>query len=200
MAKYCINEVVELLNSGKLSLEDIFKIKKTLNVHFKVHPLGFYSCTLLHEKNQKIRLHYWDSSMNKEEQSADLMIHDHIFNFKSWIMLGALENIEYEINDEGNIYHLYSTSYAENSSVLKATGENIKIIPKSLTIYTQGMTYVMKANVLHKTRSITDKTITILHTEDTEYSMPRVLSASNILESEIVFNRKNINEEQISII
>lgn len=195
--KYNISSFVELLDNNKLSLEDILKIRILLNSPFKIHPLGFYSCTLLHEDNQKIRLHYWDSEINKEQQSPQLMIHDHIFNFKSWIMLGALENIEYEISEDGDIFDLYSTRYEGNLSILENTNKNIKIIKNKINVYTQGMSYLMGAQVLHQTRSLTDKTFTILHTYDTDNNIPRVLSNRGRVESEIVFKRKDIDEQQL---
>lgn len=197
MSKYSISEFVELLDNGKLALEDILKIRELRNSPFKVHPLGFYSCTLLHENNQKIRLHYWDSITNTEQQSSELMIHDHIFNFKSWIMLGALENIEYEVSDEGEIYYLYSTKYENDSSILKITDDSLKITYKNSNIYTRGMSYVMGANVLHKTKSVAERTFTILHTQDTGNISPRVLSNTNMSESEIIFQRKDVNELEL---
>lgn len=197
MSKYTIGEFVELLDNGKLALDDVLKIREIINAPFKVHPLGFYSCTLLHENNQKIRLHYWDSITNGEQQSSGLMIHDHIFDFKSWIMLGALENIEYEISDEGEIYYLYATRYENDSSILKITDDSLKITHKNSSIYTQGMSYVMDANVLHKTRSVADRTFTILHTQDTGNTSPRVLCNTNMSESEILFQRKDVNEQEL---
>lgn len=196
MSKYTIGEFVELLDNGQLTLDSILKIRALINAPFKVHPLGFYSCTLLHENNQKIRLHYWDSITNGEQQSSELMIHDHIFNFKSWVMLGALENIEYEISDDGEKYYLYSTRYENNLSILKITDDSLKITHKNSSIYTHGMSYVMGANVLHKTRSLTDRAFTILHTQDTGYTSPRVLSNTNTSESEIIFHRKDVDEQE----
>ncbi|WP_288403653.1 hypothetical protein [uncultured Acinetobacter sp.] len=197
MSKYTIGEFVELLDNGKLALDDVLKIRDLMNAPFKVHPLGFYSCTLLHENNQKIRLHYWDSITNAEQQSSELMIHDHIFDFKSWIMLGALENIEYEESDEGERYYLYSTKYENDSSILKITDDSLKITYKNSSVYTQGMSYVMGANVLHKTRSVAERTFTILHTQDTGNTSPRVLSNTNMSESEIIFQRKDVNEKEL---
>lgn len=197
MSKYTVGEFVELLDNGKLALDDVLKIRELMNAPFKVHPLGFYSCTLLHENNQKIRLHYWDSITNAEQQSSELMIHDHIFDFKSWIMLGALENIEYEESDEGERYYLYSTKYENDSSILKITDDSLKITYKNSSVYTQGMSYVMGANVLHKTRSVTERTFTILHTQDTGNTSPRVLSNTNMSESEIIFQRKDVNEKEL---
>lgn len=197
MSKYTIGEFVELLDNGKLALDDVLKIRDLMNAPFKVHPLGFYSCILLHENNQKIRLHYWDSITNAEQQSSELMIHDHIFDFKSWIMLGALENIEYEESDEGERYYLYSTKYENDSSILKITDDSLKITYKNSIVYTQGMSYVMGANVLHKTRSVAERTFTILHTQDTGNTSPRVLSNTNMSESEIIFQRKDVNEKEL---
>lgn len=197
MSKYTIGEFVELLDNGQLALNDVLKIRELINAPFKVHPLGFYSCTLLHENDQKIRLHYWDSITNEEQQSSELMIHDHIFDFKSWIMQGALENIEYEISDEGEVYYLYSTIYENDSSILKITDNSLKITHKNSSIYTQGMSYMMSANVLHKTRSVTDRTFTILHTQDKVNTSPRVLCNTNISESEIIFQRKDVSEQEL---
>lgn len=197
MSNYKIVDFVDWLDNGQLGLADVLKIREFINAPFKVHPLGFYSCTLLHENNQKIRLHYWDSITNGEQQSSELMIHDHIFDFKSWIMLGALENTEYEVSDEGELYYLYSTKYENDSSILKITDDSLKITHKNSSIYTQGMSYVMGANVLHKTRSLTDRAFTILHTQDMEYTSPRVLSNTNTSESEIIFHRKDVNEHEL---
>ena len=197
MNEYAIDDFVKLLDNNKLSLDSILKIREFINAPFKVHPLGFYSCTLLHENNQKIRLHYWDAITNQEQQSSELMIHDHVFNFKSWVMFGSIENIEYEVSDEGEKYYLYSTRYENESSILKITNDSLKIIHKKSNIYTQGMSYVMEANVLHKTRSLTDRAFTILYTQDTGFTSPRVLSNTNASETEIVFQRKDVNEQEL---
>lgn len=197
MFNYTISEFVELLDNGKLSLNDILNIRKFLNIPFKIHPLGFYSCTLLHENNQKIRLHYWDSSIGVEQQSSELVIHDHIFNFKSWILLGVLENIEYDIVENGEVYNLYTTKYKNDLSILEEAMEVIKIIQKNTSIYVNGQSYLMEAGILHKTRILTDKAFTVLHTIDSELITPRVLSNTYKSKTETIFNRKDVSEQDV---
>lgn len=197
MANYSISEFVELLDKGELSLNDVLNIRTQMNIPFKIHPLGFYSCTLLDEKNQKIRLHYWDLSINQKKQSSRLVIHDHIFNFKSWIMFGILENIEYSLTEKGDIYNLYATRYKGDISILEGVQEVVNIVEKKSSIYKKGESYLMEAGVLHETRILSDKTFTILHTFDTDLKSARVLSGSHEKKEEIVFNRNNISEKKI---
>lgn len=197
MITYTINEFLELLDNKKLSLIHILNLREKLNKPFKRHPLGFYACTLFEEHSRKIRLHYWDSSNSKEVQSSELMIHDHIFDFKSWILSGSIENIEYEIDEKGQVYHLYSTFYEKDCSILEKTTESIKILEKNIQVYENGQSYNMKAGVLHKTRTIQDKTFTVLYTEDTERVVPRVL-ARDLAEKKIVYERKEITEQEIN--
>ena len=44
---------------------------------------------------------------------------------------------------------------------------------------------------------LTDRAFTILHTQDMEYTSPRVLSNTNTSESEIIFHRKDVNEHEL---
>ena len=125
MAIYSISEFVELLEKQEISLIDILNLREGLKKPFKRHPLGFYACTLFEENSRKIRLHYWDLSTNNELQSSELMIHDHIFDFKSWILSGSIENIEYEIDKKGIIYYLYSTFYEEDCSILGGVSKSM---------------------------------------------------------------------------
>lgn len=196
MSIYSINEFVELLEKKELSLTDILNLREELKKPFKRHPLGFYACTLLEENSRKIRLHYWDLSTSKELQSSELMIHDHIFDFKSWILSGSIENIEYTIDEKGQVYYLYSTLYDRDFSILNKTAESIKISEKNVQVYEKGKSYQMKSAVLHKTRAMEDKTFTVLYTQDKEIENPRVL-ASGSSENKIVYERKEIKELEI---
>jgi hypothetical protein len=194
MNLYSIDSLLEKLNNNDLTLKEILSIREKLAKPFKKHPLGFYVCTLIEEGVQKIRLHYWVTSDSKEIQSLDLMIHDHIFNFKSWVFSGAIENIEYQQSNVGLKYNLFSTYYNENSSILRREAQSLLVTEKNVRIISKGDSYEMSAGVLHKTRALEDMTFTILYTQETDLKNPVVLAYERLLESEIVFERSEIHE------
>lgn len=197
MAIYTIREFIDLLEHNKLSLTDILNIRTSLKRSFKKHPLGFYSCTLLEENTYKIRLHYWDKSINEDMQSSELMIHDHIFNFKSWVMLGSIENIQYKEDDGGQIYSVYSGIYQKNCSILKKTSKLLKIKKQSTNIFKKGESYTMLAGVLHETKPLENLTFTVLYTKDTNLKNPLVLGPTTLENTQYIYERSEINEVEI---
>ncbi|WP_353172492.1 hypothetical protein [Acinetobacter rudis] len=198
MANYTIDNFINLLENYKISLNEILEIRKFLNRPFTRHPLGFYSCTLLEEQPFKIRLHYWNPLVTNDLQSSELMIHDHIFNFKSWIMSGSIENIEYTKDDEGSEYSIYSGFYEKEYSILRKTPDFIKIREKNTQILKKGESYEMLAGILHKTRSLESATFTVLLTEDTNLNKPLVLGSKEIRDAEYIYKRSEVNEADIS--
>lgn len=194
---YTINGFIDLLEKQMLSLKDILDIRTSLKRPFKKHPLGFYSCTLLEEDSYKIRLHYWDKLINEDMQSSELTIHDHIFNFKSWVMLGSIENIQYQEDDNGQIYNVYSGVYQENYSILKKTSKVLKIKKQSTNIFKNGESYTMSAGVLHETKLLDNLTFTVLYTEDTNLKNPLVLGSTSLENTQYIYERSEINEVEI---
>lgn len=192
-----ISEFVEQMDSKAFTIKEILKIRDDLGIPFKKHPLGFFVCTLLQEGPYKIRLHYWMSSINLEVQSLDLMIHDHTFNFKSWVVSGSIENTVYEQASDGLEYNLYSTFYDQNTSILRRENRKFLVAETSVKIISRNNTYEMSAGVLHKTRALENLTFTVLYTEETNVKNPMVLADEKLTATEISFERSEVNEKDM---
>src|SRR5665811_1295804 len=62
---------------------------------FQKHPLGFKYFKLGSiSSTEELRLHLWTKT--NENHDDDLQIHDHSFNFKSFVIFGLLMNHLYE--------------------------------------------------------------------------------------------------------
>src|SRR5688572_2072239 len=110
------------LDTGAVTAKSLLCIQESTGAPFRWHPLGFISCTLLAHGSKKVRLHYWPVNTARA-QDAQCQIHDHIFDFSSWVMAGTVENIQYKKDNAGDIYSLYETQYTGEVSILKRTAE-----------------------------------------------------------------------------
>ena len=160
---------------GQLSLSDLLSLRRELGAPFKFHPLGFIACTLLTEGTRKLRLHYWPLA-GAAQQSPECQIHDHLFEFKSWVLAGAVENVEYIAAPDGVEFSVYRTEYAGDRSILSKTGATLRLAEQTRHEYTAGLSYSVQAGVLHETvRGGTDAAFTALLTNDVSAAAPTVL-------------------------
>lgn len=169
-----IEKLQRKLESGQLSVSDLLSIRRQLGVPFKQHPLGFIVCTLLTEGRCKFRLHVWPV-IGGVQQSPECQIHDHLFEFKSWVLAGAVENIEYVASTQGKEFALYRTEYTGDRSELTKTDTTLRLAEQRRRTFCAGSSYVVPAGVLHETARVgTKPALTALVTTDVSSAAPLV--------------------------
>lgn len=174
-----IEKIEESLEQGKITLHNLLAIRRELHSAFKLHPLGFISCTLLSEGARKLRLHYWPAT-GGSQQSFNYQIHDHLFSFKSWVLAGAVENIEYVASTTGVELAVYQASYDANRSILTKTRSTQRLVEKTRSIFHSGSSYSIQAGTIHETARTGDSSsFTVLITTDVSSSAPLVFGPLN---------------------
>lgn len=158
-------------------MADLLVMRQAHHAPFRFHPLGFIACTLLTEGPLKLRLHYWPVH-GGVQQSPDCQIHDHIFDFQSWVLCGAVENIEYKPSATGNAHSVYETEYRDGQSILTKTGQLIRLVERDRAVFKEGESYSLAAGTLHETRRVGDgPAFTVLVANDVSSTAPLVLGS-----------------------
>lgn len=188
-----IDKLESDLIQGKVSLSELLYLRRELNRPFTLHPLGFLACTLLACGVRKVRLHLWPVEGGKP-QSSQCQIHDHLFQFRSWVMAGSVENIEYAVSAEGQEFAAYRTEYIDTRSTLIKSDKSFKLSELSRRTFGVGSSYVVRAGALHKTERVGNgPAFTVLVTTDMSKSMPLVLGPTDGLER-YVYEREALND------
>ncbi|HGY5238365.1 TPA: hypothetical protein ACNV64_003039 [Aeromonas salmonicida subsp. pectinolytica] len=191
-----LEKIEYLLEQKNITLADLLKLRSKLNVPFRLHPLGFFACTLLTEGTRKLRLHYWPVA-GATQQSPECQIHDHLFEFRSWVLTGAVENIEYIISSEGRELAVYQTEYSGNQSILSKMDFTLKLTEQKRKLYQAGSSYSMSAGVLHETvRLGSEPVFTVLVTNDVSTSAPVVLGPING-QQQYIYERDIVQESVV---
>ena len=170
-----IDQIQQKLMDGSLSLPDLLSLRRELRAPFRLHPLGFFACTLFAEGTRKVRLHFWPLE-GGAPQSPDCQIHDHIFEFRSWVFGGSVENIEYLHSTEGIEYAVYRTDYSDSISTLTKTDASLRLVVLRRCTYSAGSSYEVPSGVLHETARVgPGPAFTLLVTNDVSTVAPSVL-------------------------
>ena len=192
------------LQERQVKALDLITSLQYLEIPFQIHPLGFISCTFLREGTCNARLHIWPLAPQKA-QSTDTQIHDHIFSFTSWVLLGGIVNTKLTPNENGNKYAIYSTSYSEDKSILQKSDRSIRLTPNTPTLHLTGDKYTVNSGEFHKSeRAGSSPAVTVLITDQTKKTSPFVAgpidgpssyeyqrsSLSNLELEKLIFNLK----------
>src|SRR4051812_27327942 len=91
-------------------------LREANEIVLKKHPLGFYSVHLgRFNDTVNLRMHIWDPIL--PVQSELLLIHTHIFNFKSLVLVGSIQNITYSlVENDTNTGVIYRVVYDDEKS------------------------------------------------------------------------------------
>ncbi len=170
-----IAEVERALEARSINEAMLLQLRRQLRVPFRRHPLGFVVCTLLEEGDRRLRIHYWPIAGNVQ-QSPECQIHDHIFEFESWVLAGTIENIEYAAAEHGSEFAVYRTDYERDHSLLSKTNDTLRLSVVNRSVYSTGASYTVPLGTLHETvRLGTTPALTVLVTRDIASSAPIVL-------------------------
>ena len=193
-----ISEVTQALEQGSMSLQSLLLLRQQLKAPFRLHPLGFIACTLLSDGARKVRLHFWPVA-GASQQSPDCQIHDHLFEFKSWVFAGEVQNIEYSVSTSQSGCEMaeYRTEYADDLSILSKTGRTLKLTEMRRTTYGTGATYSLSAGVLHETiRLGAVPAFTVLVAREVSAAPPLVLGPRDG-ENRYVYRRELLEESAV---
>lgn len=146
--------VIENLNS--------FFVLNRNEILFQKHPLGFKYFKLGNISNfEEFRLHFWVNTNDKQDD--DLQIHDHSFDFESFVVSGSIINNKYEIinlnNSEG---YVYDVKFRNEKSKLILNTEKCYIKQTASEVINCGKFYNMISNEFHESINNEDLTLTLL--------------------------------------
>ena len=132
------------------------------------HPYGFIVVSLGsvdHPDGRLVyRLHLWPEGF-RLPGSADLMVHDHIYDIVSHVLAGSIVQHEYAEDDGGTPFASYRGLYDGPHSVLERRPSAVHIRETAVERMETGRTYALSAGALHMV--VVDSTVftaTILRT------------------------------------
>lgn len=134
---------------------------KRRGIRPRVHGNGFIQLDL----TDTTRLHVWGDK-RIPRQNVYTPIHDHVFGFKSTLIVGRLINVVYGFHrQEFGDYRVYEPSIREGEdTVLAATKERVRVFPIRADIVEQNTgnkNYEMDPFIFHET-FVTEPSITII--------------------------------------
>ena len=100
------------------SIDEVREYLHSLGTKPRVHNNGFIQLDLTGQR----RLHIW-GHLDIPQAKEKAFVHDHIFGFRSWGLIGKLKNIIYDLDLNGNKYEIYTPKITRGcDSTLEPTG------------------------------------------------------------------------------
>jgi hypothetical protein len=120
------------------------------------HENGFIKIPLLNyqDKKRRARLHFWPECVQ------DQNIHDHRFDFNSYVVRGWIENIVWKADAKGEEFFSFKYFNDNNGRRMVPSGRMRLSVAAKHRIY-QGKAYVVDRDILH-TISHSARTITVI--------------------------------------
>lgn len=185
------------LKDGKKINENLnqFFVQNKSKISFQKHPLGFKYYKLGNiSKYEEFRLHFWIDTIDKHDN--DLQIHDHSFDFESYILNGSIVNNRYKIISSNNYNgYVYDVKFRNEKSKLILNQENCSILlEKSVKINCREF-YKMQSNDFHESINNEDLTITLLKITKSGNKIARVYSPKKLISLD-TYERVNLTLEE----
>lgn len=166
-----------------------YLVKEINDIKFYLHPLGFIYSRIYSSENEQLRIHIWPKNYKRKE---DFYIHDHYYDLSSWILLGEIKDLLYDISVKKNNgeFIIYEGSYNgnENYRYLKPSSSFCNILNIEERYFTKGDKYFIEKSKYHSNEIIfknSDYACTLVLTQNpNKIHSPKVLS--KIKQSEII--------------
>lgn len=130
-----------------LMLELTLDYIRNLGAEPRVHGNGFIQLDL----TDRVRLHIWGHP-DIPRQSQPTPIHNHVFSFRSWCLIGRLVNVEYELERSGAEFQIYEAVTRQNEDTILVCDEELTGIRHVRTTVTvpealnDGVSYEMRSS------------------------------------------------------
>lgn len=166
-------------------------------IAFQKHPLGFKYFKLGKISNkEEFRLHFWIGT--NENQDDDLQIHDHSFNFESFVVYGNLRNIKFNSKtDLTSNGYIYDVKFRNEKSRLVLNSEKQFLETISSEVIETGGFYCIESDELHKSENLNNLTVSLLKITKPKNKIARVFSPKELnglpsFERTLILDNENI--------
>lgn len=170
------------LKNGKKINENLnqYFVQNKSEISFQKHPLGFKYFKLGNLSNsEEFRLHFWVNTIDKHDK--DLQIHDHSFDFESFVINGRIVNNKYKIISSNNFNgYVYDVKFRNEKSKLILNQENCSIELDESVEINSGEFYKMSSNDFHESINNEDLTVTLLKITKSDNKVSRVFSPKKL--------------------
>lgn len=149
-------------------------------IYFQKHPLGFKYFKLGNiSATEELRLHLWTKT--NENHDDDLQIHDHSFNFKSFVVFGLVENHLYKpIYEKDAVGFIYDVKFRNEKSRLLINSSKQKLVDIKSEKLTTGNFYNINSNEFHKTENLLEPSLTLIKITKPQNKVARVFSPKKL--------------------
>ncbi|MTI52175.1 MAG: hypothetical protein FH757_11160 [Alcanivorax sp.] len=190
------SEWTNSLNNNEICPHELIERLLDKKHEFLWHPLGFLMCRVSRQGDLSLRVHIWPGHKGYQQTPA-LLIHDHLFHLKSWVISGEVENKEYAVENNGKDHAIYEARYDGDKSVLKKTNVYCSKRLTKKAICRAGSSYEVSSGVFHESQSLSNRTtLTVCETLDEIAGPPRVLGSVEGLLS-YNYHRKLATKDEI---
>ena len=185
------------LKNAKIIRENLnqYFSQNKYDISFQKHPLGFKYLKLGNLSNsEEFRLHFWTNTIEKHDK--DLQIHDHSFDFESFVLNGRIINNKYKIISSQNFNgYLYDVAFRNEKSALILNQEHFSIELQESFEINVGEFYAMSSDDFHESINNDDMTVTLLKIIKSDNKISRVFSPKK-LNSLNSFKRVNLTSAE----
>ena len=139
----------------------------------------------LHEgSTHEQRVHVWHESLKRPGIEESGLLHDHRFNLTSTVLVGALNQVEYDLREdpEGK-WQLHSVVPARKALAASGTNDGlVEPLPERYVAYTrevivrEGERYFFPKFNFHGTYKLTELVVTIVNKTEQEEAQAKILA------------------------
>lgn len=164
-----------------------------------IHPLGFVHVKVLIDGNdtEKVRFRFWKNKMDVSSVGVSDRVHNHAFDFTSFILCGKLLEKRYNtIFDPVGSHRIWEVESPGGRSLLRKTTIKCNLSESKGIHHSSRSLYKMKVGIFHDVIAICDYTATLV------FETPRAEIASLVICSKDVEKITNnawpeVSQEQI---
>jgi len=186
------------LKEGKLISESLTAyLQHHLNhITFRKHPLGFFYHNMVGSSEfEEYRLHFW--SDYSVEQDEFLKIHDHSFDFTSYVLSGKLTNRTYALSQSDSFEgYVYEVIFRNNVSSLVISADRCGLELLQSKEFAKGDFYDMASAQFHNTISKKGSTVTIIRIDRSQSKVSRVFSPNKLQDTTTQYDRLLLSKKQ----
>lgn len=132
----------------------------------------------------ELRIHVWHKSLRRPGIEESGLLHDHRFNLRSFVLVGALTQVEYDLTEDADgDWQLHSVVPARKAFALSGKPDGlVEALPKRYRAKTRD--YVIRAREryyfdkfqFHGTHTFTDLVVTVVAKSEQEDAQARILA------------------------